>query len=72
MCTTWPVPSTESSLSSIVQSVYVDHFKGNAGRKFRSSYTRFWSTALRALGELDVLQEALLEPLQNLLTSLVT
>ena len=49
----------------------MDHFKGIAGRKFRASYAHFWAAALRKLGELDALQDALLEPLQNLLTSLV-
>ena len=49
----------------------MDHFKGSAGRKFKASYAHFWGAALRALGELDALQEVLLEPLQNLLTSLV-
>ena len=54
-----------------MQSNYVDHFKGPAGRKFKASYQHFWASALQRLAELEALHGPTLEGLQNLLTSLV-
>ena len=54
-----------------MQSNFVDHFKGPAGRKFRANYQHFWASALQRLGELEALHGPTLEGLQNLLTSLV-